>query len=365
MNTRKLEKRGKIALARLLAPFAGARPVPASAIDRLDVRRLLLIRQHNQMGDMLLAGPVFRGLRRRFPDARISLLAAPINTDVMLNSPWVDEVFVYAKKAGHRNPFALAGFVRELRRRQFDVAIVLGSVSFSVTSMLLAAASGARVRIGVTSAPFGHDLSSRYYNVELPVAPENEPMHESERNLFPLRAIGVDETDLSPLLVPTAAEEASAAAFVGERLGDSPFVVIHPGAGKRRNIWPPERFAAVATRLGETRGLGVVAVSGPVDAPVLARLLAAGIEPAATVTRPPVGFLGALMRRAALVLCNDTGVMHVAGAVGARCVAVFGPTDPSRWKPAVDSVVAVQGPDGTVESVTVGMVVDAVEKILG
>jgi len=137
---KKLEKRGKMLLARLLAPVAGARPMTPEAFARIEVRRLLLIRQHNQMGDMLLAGPVFRGLRRRFPRARISLVAAPINTDVMLNNPFVDEVFVYAKKERHRNPLALAGFVRELRRRRFDAAIVLGSVSFSVTSMLLAAA---------------------------------------------------------------------------------------------------------------------------------------------------------------------------------------------------------------------------------
>ena len=192
-------------------------------------------------------------------------------------------------------------------------------------------------------------------------------MHESERNLYPLRKIGVAETDLSPLLVPTEAEEVDAARFVRERIGEAPFVVIHPGAGKRRNIWPPERFAEVARRLGGGAGRGgyrVVAVSGPVDAPVLRRFLAAGAEPAAAVELPPVGFLGALMKRAALVLCNDTGVMHVAGAVGAGCVAVFGPTDPARWKPAVDSVVAVRGSDGTVDSVSVEMVLEAARRVL-
>ena len=68
---------------------------------------------------------------------------------------------------------------------------------------------------------------------------------------------------------------------------------------------------------------------------------------------PSIGFLGALMKRAAVTLCNDTGIMHIAGAVGANCCAVFGPTNPDRWKPVNDNIVAIRGTEGRVESVTV------------
>jgi ADP-heptose:LPS heptosyltransferase len=82
------------------------------------------------------------------------------------------------------------------------------------------------------------------------------------------------------------------------------------------------------------------------------------------VSCPSVGFLSALMERAALTLCNDTGIMHLAGAVGAPCVAVFGPTDPARWKPVNETVVAVKAKDGRVESVSVDEVLSAALKLL-
>jgi len=66
-----------------------------------------------------------------------------------------------------------------------------------------------------------------------------------------------------------------------------------------------------------------------------------------------------------LTLCNDTGIMHIAGAVGANCVAVFGPTDPARWKPVNETVVAVRGKDGNVESVSVEEVIAAAAALLG
>ena len=77
------------------------------------------------------------------------------------------------------------------------------------------------------------------------------------------------------------------------------------------------------------------------------------------VSSPAIGFLAALMRKASVNLCNDTGVMHIAGAAGARCVAIFGPTDPARWKPVNETVVAVRSGDGKISSVSVDKVVEA------
>jgi len=320
------------------------------------------------MGDMLLAVPAFRGLRRRFPEARITLVAAPINADVMGRNPYVDEVLVYSKERNRRRPFALASFISELRRRRFDAAIVLNTVSFSVTSMLLAVASGARVRIGSTSRPFGHDLTSRFYHLELPLPSREElaSMHESVHNVYPLSAIGVREDDLASVLVPLPGEELDAERFIAASFGEGArFLVVHPGAGKRQNRWPAARFAGVAGALHERFGLEAVVVGGPVDREALDAFFSACRTNPVALSCPPVGFLGALMRRCALTLCNDTGIMHIAGAVGSRCVAVFGPTDPARWKPVNQTVVAVKGRDGAIESVEADEVLAAAAALLG
>jgi ADP-heptose:LPS heptosyltransferase len=357
---KKIEKRGKIALARFASLFLGVREKAVDEVLHREPERILVIRQHNQMGDMLLAVPAFRALRKRFPRARVSLVAASINSAVMENSPFVDEVLVYAKERNRMNPFRLVRFLLGLRRRRFDLVLVLNTVSFSITSMLLAALSGARFRIGSSSSGFGHDLSSRYYHVEMPLpsADELERMHESEHNLYPLSVIGAGEDDIGSLLVPTDEEEADALRLIEAsfRPGD-PFIVIHPGAGKNQNIGPPGNFAETVIRLREIRPLGVAAVRGPVDTETFDRFMSVCPRVEVELSTPSIGFLGALMKRAAVTLCNDTGIMHIAGAVGANCCAVFGPTDPGRWKPVNDNVVAVRSADGRVESVEVDQMV--------
>ena len=365
---KRIEKGSKRALARFISVFLGKREITVDDFARLSIRRLLIIRQHNQMGDMLAAVPAFRGLRARFPEARITLVAAPINAPVMLRNPCVDEVLVYGKRKNLRNLFGLIRFVRDLRSRRFDAAIVLNTISFSVTSMLLSVASGARVRLGSTSLPFGHDLSSRFYHLELPLpAPEAlGRMHESLHNIYPLAAIGVHVEDLRSVLVPLADEERSCERFVAASFGKgSRFIVIHPGAGKRLNRWPPDRFADAASSLHERLGCGVVLVGGPMDGEALDAFLEVSRVHPTVLSCSSVGFLGALMKRSILTLCNDTGIMHIAGAVDSRCVAVFGPTDPARWKPVNERVIAVQAGDGTVESVRVETVVDAAMRLLG
>jgi heptosyltransferase-2 len=363
-----IERSGKLALARFIARFLSRRRMTAPEFNRLEVSRLLVIRQHHQMGDMLLAVPALRGLRARFGNARITLLASPVNAACVQGNPFVDEVLVLPRKKGLGRVGGLVRFIAKLRRRRFDVAIVLNTASFSVTSMLLAVASGARFRTGSTSAPFGHDLTSRFYHLELPLPPRDElgAMHESEHNLHPLSAIGVQVADLTSVFIPAAADERECERFIAASFGaGGRFIVVHPGAGKPQNVWPGSRYAEAARILGKASGCGVVATGGPSDAATLAAFLEACVDRPFVLPCPSVGFLGALMKRSTLTLCNDTGIMHIAGAVGASCVAVFGPTDPARWKPVNETVVAVRGRDGNVDSVSVGEVVAAGKALLG
>ena len=364
---KKIEKMGKRTLVRLVALFLRGGQIAPERIAEMDARSILVIRQHNQMGDMLLAVPAFRGLRNRFPRARITLLAASINTGVMMNNPYVDEVLTYAKERNRKNPLHLLRFVRSIRSRRLDLVIVLNTVSFSATSMLLAAVSGARVRIGSSSRKFGHDLTSGFYHLELPLPGDEQlaRMHESEHNLYPLRSIGVIVDGLESLIVPTDEEKMESERIIAASFSkDSPFIVIHPGAGKKQNIWPPERFAELVRRLSDVRDVGVAAVRGPVDGEVFDEFLRACGSVDVVLSSPGIGLLGAIMQQAALTICNDTGVMHIAGAVGANCCTVFGPTDPSRWKPVNENVIAVRAADGEIGSVSVEDVLAAAVRFL-
>jgi ADP-heptose:LPS heptosyltransferase len=163
--------------------------------------------------------------------------------------------------------------------------------------------------------------------------------------------------------VPTPGEERACDRFIAAATPDGGrFIVVHPGAGKKENTWPAGKFARVCRLLRDRLGLATVVVRGPVDGAAYDAFLREADVPRAAVSTPSVGFLGALMKRAVCTVCNDTGIMHIAGAVGASCVAVFGPTEPSRWKPVGEHVLAVRAPDRIVDSVPVEAVYAAVSE---
>ncbi len=319
---------------------------PLVAGDLLSLRpdRILIVRQHNQMGDMVCATPCFRAIRETWPRARTALVTAPVNREVVAHNPHLDQLMLFEQRLW-RQPAALAAWLRALRAFRADLAIVLNSVSFSATSGFLALWSGARWVIGGDGEAFGSEVS-RAYSLRLPASPVLD-RHAVRHGLAPLEAVGITTSDRSTVLVPSAADQAAAAQLAARLLPPGPFWAMHPGAGKAQNCWPAERFADLARRAARTQH-PVLVLHGPADAAALARFSQAlgepapGSSPVVVGPRLTIGAGAALLARAERFLCNDTGVMHVAGALGVPTLALFGPTDPELWKPPTDRVVALR-----------------------
>ncbi|MCK9995555.1 MAG: glycosyltransferase family 9 protein [Candidatus Krumholzibacteria bacterium] len=330
-------------LSSLMARLASRPALTPAELLALRPRRVLIVRQHNQMGDMVCATPVLRAIRETFPGAEILLVTAPVNEEVVLHNPHLDHVVTFDQKMWRR-PSDFFRFVGRLRNYRADVAFVLSSVSFSVTSSAIALFSGARYVVGGDSAPFGWDISRHAFSLEMPSDPVQK-IHAVEHNLAPLRAIGISTDDTSTVVVP-APEETAYARRILTDLGLLPgFWAIHPGAGKKQNVWPAERFAEVASR-AVAAGEKILLLHGPADAGPLAELtglladeIGSGVKVAPAC---PVGVGAALLQQANRFLCNDTGVMHMAGALRVPTVTLFGPTDPALWKPPAPEVVVVR-----------------------
>ncbi len=361
---RSLERSGKRALMRAVGAFLRARPLTPAEFKALRFERILVVRQHNQMGDMMLAVPALRAVRETYPGASIGVVSSTLNRGVLVNSPYVDRVFTYDK----RRPWSAAGMIARIRAEHYHLVIVLHTVSFSFTSLVLAVLSGARVRIGSTSRAIGDTLTGGYLNLTLPL-PDDETLaglNEAEHNLYPLRAAGITTADLAPLLVPGPDSERWADAEAKRIWRDGSLrLAVHPGAGKVGNIWPPENFAAVVEVLHARKPASLAIVEGPRDAESVAVFQHACSLPGYTVRGRSITDVAALLRRADLVLCNDTGVMHVACAARARVVAVFGPTDPFRWAPRCDNLRVVRAPDGSLHALTAGAVASAAAEWAG
>jgi ADP-heptose:LPS heptosyltransferase len=361
---RRLERGAKRHGSKLLAALVPARRITAAELRAAPVRHLLVVRQHNQMGDMVCALPALRALRRAFPDAHLTFLTAPLCQELLRGHPDIDRLLVF-RKFSMWLPWRLVEQIAALRRPRPDLAVVMTTVSFSTTSALLAWASGARLRVGASSLPFGWHLSRAAYNLELPLGPDS--LHEVEHNLAPLRALGIEAPVELPRLEARPEALRRARDFVARDVAapeqpGAPLVVVHAGAGKRPNMWPAASFAAVLQGLRQRCGARVVLIEGPTDAAAVAAV-AQRLEGAAR-WRAPLDDTFGLLALADLVLSNDTGLAHVAGAVGAPTLVLFGPTDVQRWKPPGDHVRAAQSPTGDIGDLPVETVLGAALDIL-
>ena len=127
--------------------------------------------------------------------------------------------------------------------------------------------------------------------------------------------------------------------------GDSPFVVLNPGAAWPNKRWPPDRFGAVARWLRRVHGLSSVVTWGPGDETMAAAVVAGSAGAACLAPPTSIADLIAIVREAALMVSGDTGPMHLAAAVGTPIVGIYGPTDAARNGPwSVDDVTVLAAP---------------------
>jgi len=333
LHVRRLEKLLKHALSALLGLFLLRERLTEVPLNT--IRNILVIRQHNQLGDMLCAVPLLRALRERLPEAHIDLVASPVNYEVMLHNPFVNEVILYDKFQFFRSPIHLAKFYRKLRERRYDLAVVPSTVSVSFTSDAMAYLCGARYRIGASSLNGIENIASHFFN--LPVRAEwiaEASVHQTERNLEFVRRIGVSTDDLSIVVRLTDEEKKDAFDFLGPSLGKRPCAIgFHPGAGKPQNRWPAERFAHVADRLASEIDALLVITAGPMDDEAVQKMVKSLRSPYLLVKGKSIREVAAIIDRLLMHVTNDTGVMHVAGATSTHVLSLFGSSDPQQWAP--------------------------------
>ena len=158
-------------------------------------------------------------------------------------------------------------------------------------------------------------------------------MHAAEHYCKPLESLAIYATQPRPRLFPNDKDRAAAARFL-QRVAREPLVALHPGSGSEKKNWPAEKFAALGRWLVNELAVELLVVHGEADDEVVGRftkLLAPG---RATLVRGlKLTELAAVMERCALFLGNDSGVTHIAAAVGTPTVAFYGPASLQIWEP--------------------------------
>jgi ADP-heptose:LPS heptosyltransferase len=283
------------------------------------------------LGDMLCAVPALRALRAFLPRAHITLAALPwAESFVHRFRAYVDELLPFPGYPGYpEQDGPIEGFLDFLavaRASKFDVAIQLhgsGGMSNRVVSLM-----GARHMAGFRPAGAPADPSLGPWMMPWP---DSQP--EIHRYLSLMAFLGVplrgEELELPLEAADWQAYESLARAHHLEPGG---YVCVHPGARLASRRWPPERFAEVAAAITR-EGYPIVLTGSPAEA-ALTAVVRQRLRAAIDLTgQTSLGSMAALVSRSALLVCNDTGVSHIAAAVGAPSVVVASGSDVRRWAP--------------------------------
>lgn len=309
--------------------------------DSLSRRRIGVVRMLPGLGDLLCAVPALRGLRKAEPTAEVTVIGLPQGRWLRERFPayidrWMPCQTCPGLPESQPDLIAHQRFLRTARAARFDLAVQMhgdGRATNPFTASLGATRWGGLRQTG--SQPRDGLLD------EL-----DEGRHETERCVDALRACGIGiPADDGDLEFPVDEHDRTELQTV---LGHVPtsLAVVHPGASCADRRGPAESFAAVVDHL--TTRVDRVVITGSADELEVARAVTARsrVRPLSVAGRTSLGSLAALLAAARIVVCNDTGVAHLAGAVGTPTVTVFARSDRRRWRVRGEHHREVHGRDG-------------------
>jgi lipopolysaccharide heptosyltransferase II len=284
--------------------------------------------------------PALRLLRERYPAARIDLQVGNKTgcEEVISGAGLFDNVYNLPYSAGLR---AWARRIREIRETAYDLTInEFHSHSWQLA--LLVAASGAPHRAGHVTSPGWPAEFSRYGFVFDIGVVMREDEHEIERYLDLVAAVGARPAALGevPTFIHLADEDREFARRFLDGEGDdsqSKIIGFQPGSSPTMawKQWPIDRYRDVIGRLMEDSSYSRIVLFGSPAEEEMVRGLARGLGSRVTIAagKTSVKQVAALIERCDLLVCNDSGLMHAAVAVGTPVVAIYGPTDYRRTAP--------------------------------
>lgn len=290
------------------------------------------------VGDLLLITPALRALRQRYPAARLDILTTPRSMPALENLKHVDNVLAFDKyhydrpgqAVGNVRLWELASLAGRLRATHYDMVILFHHLSLrfgAVKHALLVLASGAAYRLGLDNGRgwfLTHHVTDLGFGVR----------HEVDYFLELAAAAGAPSDSRKVEIGLSDADRAAAAALVPP--SHEPTIALHPGSGgyspSRR--WETAKFVQLGERLRQQQDARVVVVGKRADGTedVVAGLGDGVVD---LGDRTTLAQLAAVLEQCDLLIGADSGVLHVASAVGTSTVALFGPTNHRAWAPVL------------------------------
>ncbi len=289
----------------------------------------ILVLRGGALGDFILTLPVLAALRRAFPAARIEVLGtmpqaklAPADVaDSVHDLNCQDLLGLFIRGADFS-----AKWTERLRKTDLAISYLADPEDVVVSQLQ-------RARVGqVVRGPYRFD--SR--------------MHAVDQLAAPLSGLGIPLGDRFPRLPRVQSDDFQ------------PTLALHPGSGSPRKNWPLERWMECLIEI-ERDWPRILLITGEADLPISREMRAFRLPPhAIRLELPTLGELVAALSSCQLFLGHDSGVTHLAAALGLPTIALFGPTDPSIWAPLGTRVIVLQSATGEMEGLSVEQVLAAI-----
>lgn len=293
----------------------------------------ILIIKPSAIGDIVMSLPALSALRKGFPDAKITWLVRSEYAPLLRNHPDLNEIILFDRTllakwwCSSQSFKALRVLLGQLRGEHFDAVIDLqGLLRTGVFSWI----SGAKHRFGIKNAREGASL---FYNHR--IKHDLGCAHVVDFYLKMVESV-TGQPSFAEFVVPRDeyAEDAVRRLLGDNRVADNNYIVMIPGASNLKKCWPAKNFAAVADRIRLQSDSAIIMAGSQGDRKFTAAVQAAtGVPLIDLAGRTTIPELIALLRNSRLVISNDTGPGHIAGALGVPLVILFGPTNPRRLCP--------------------------------
>lgn len=328
-------------------------------------KNILVVRQHNQFGDLLASVSLFRAIKETYPASYLTVIASRENYYAVTNNEFIDRLFIF-DKTKFWNPVYLLSLFRHLKG-SYDLAIVPSTVAISKTSCLLAGISDADYKIGPSSLEGKRNEYDFVFNMKIPLSWSRYPdAHVSDFILDIVRPAGILTRNLKSSISFGENEKLAAEKFIaGMNCNGRQFLVgLHIGAGKPPNRWSLLKYIRVIELLDQNYEVGFYITGSRADNEVISFMKSNLKTRVYYFIDRSIPELACLIASSDLFITNDTGVMHVAGATAVPQISIFGPTNPFNWAPAGTNKYFLKKSD-LIDDVTVDDVFSLSVRILG
>jgi ADP-heptose:LPS heptosyltransferase len=342
MWLKQIEKQIKGFFLKILRLFVKNSSLKKEEVDLSLINKILVVRQDEKMGNLVLLTPFLMALRKAFPQAQITFLASKNFHTLFSDSDLVDEILVLQKKKFIFNPLSLFLFVRKLRNQRFDLAFDLSDEDWvSVNNSMYTYLSKALYRVG-----YKRENSDLFLNLEVPKL-ENSQHHAVEMHLDLLRFLIGEVESRNPTIYPLPENKKIIRDYLAKRnVSSDDFLMGINLGGRGEKRWGKENFLRLADWIKENYDCKIVFVWGPEEKSLVKDL---ALEKDMILSDIfPVSILAALIERCQLFISSDTGAMHLSCAVGTPTLAIFLDSDAVKYGPRGEKHRLIMARDGKV-----------------